>query len=247
MSDFASNGSNSVHNKFLFAIAICLFANTLQAAIIVVGDVNADAGPLGNTQFYQNVLGTSTDVLFGRGTPQGVSGIQSLYSTTPGVSVTVGSPTLTNSLLSGFDLLVINASFEGGLTFTGAELSAVSGFLANGGDVLLVAEASNNAAAFASYNNFLAGIGSTIRYSGVRVSQSTVVIPHPLTTGVTSFGMAAEDVLTGGTALVKGTTGLTLVAYESTAAVPEPASLIIWGGLGIAGLVAARRRKKVAA
>jgi hypothetical protein len=35
--------------------------------------------------------------------------------------------------------------------------------------------------------------------------------------------------------------------YEviSAAPVPEPAFLAIWGGLGIAGLVAARRRKKV--
>jgi hypothetical protein len=35
-----------------------------------------------------------------------------------------------------------------------------------------------------------------------------------------------------------------LTLYESET-VPEPASLAIWGGLGIAGLVAARRRKKV--
>jgi hypothetical protein len=33
---------------------------------------------------------------------------------------------------------------------------------------------------------------------------------------------------------------------DQIAAVPEPASLAIWGGLGLAGLVAARRRKKLA-
>lgn len=37
------------------------------------------------------------------------------------------------------------------------------------------------------------------------------------------------------------------VQQTGTAAVPEPASLAIWGGLGITGLIAARRRKKAVA
>lgn len=37
------------------------------------------------------------------------------------------------------------------------------------------------------------------------------------------------------------------IRFNVSSSVPEPASLAIWGGLGIAGLVAARRRKKVTA
>lgn len=44
-----------------------------------------------------------------------------------------------------------------------------------------------------------------------------------------------------------GAVGTGVAALTITSAVPEPASLAIWGGLGIAGLVAARRRKKVTA
>lgn len=40
---------------------------------------------------------------------------------------------------------------------------------------------------------------------------------------------------------------LATILTFSSETVPEPASLAIWGGLGIAGLVAARRRKKVTA
>lgn len=49
------------------------------------------------------------------------------------------------------------------------------------------------------------------------------------------------------TALDIGFDGLTVEADQFQGVVPEPASLAIWGGIGIAGLIAARRRQKAMA
>ncbi len=225
--------------------ALALFAaSSANAGVIsVVGDVNADINPT----FYSNVLGSSTNVLFGRGVMFGVDGISNHYASLVGVSISSSTSALTAASLSGVDLLVFNqvTTWNINLVYTAAELTAISNFLNAGGDVLLVAEGTN-VSQFANFNGFLSGIGSDIEYS-MNTSRSSVqpytISPHPLTAGVTSWSTSANNKFTGGTALVTDANGNVLVATSGsvvTASEPGVLALVAFGFIALS--LRARRR-----
>lgn len=230
---------------FVVAMLTMLIGPAHAGVITVVGDVNADSG---NDQFYLNVLGGSSHVLFGRGSMFGVDGILSLYNTQGGVSVTASNTTLTNAVLANYDLLVFNQinTWNIPLAYSASELAAVSTFLASGGNLLLVAETHNDN--YANLNGFLAGVGSDIRYTGVRTGNFPPysISTHSLTSGVTDWRTSAYNTFSGGTPLVTDAQGNILVATSGSRdnnMIPEPTTWALTV-LGIAGIGFARKRSK---
>lgn len=226
----------------IFLVLSLILASSIAMAgsITVVGDINAQS----NNQFYLNVLGTAQNVLFGRSSSgAGVGSIYTLYNGQPGVSVTNSNTTITSTILSNYGLLVFNhaSSWDTPLVYTSDELSAIGTFLQNGGNVLLVAETSDD---YANFNAFLSGVGSSIRYTGERIGAGLnyVILAHPLTTGVTSFSESAYNTFTGGTTLVKDTSNRNAIVTELIGtAVPEP-NMIALLGLGCLAFLVSRRK-----
>jgi hypothetical protein len=228
---------------FFFAV----MSNTSIAGLItVVGDVNSDE--LSNQTFYDNVLGSSDNVLFNTNSSfYGIDGIYQNYSTKGLNSLSTTFTSITESVLSNVDLLVFShrSSWNTPLNYTSAELSAINQFLIDGGDLLLVAESNNSTINhFANFNSFLSGVGSGITYTGERVAawDNTQASVSNLTVGQATLHQGYYDILTGGNTIYS-LNGKTSVASEIiTASVPEPSTLAIFA-LGMIGL-ASRRFKK---
>jgi len=119
-------------------------------------------------------------------------------------------------------------------------------YLNAGGSILMVGE-SDAAAVLDSYNDLLTGLGSSIAFGSPHVSSTDVtgITPHALTAGVTTLGYITFSPLTGGTSLVTGLGGATLIAVEEIATiVSEPAGFVLFS-FGLAALEFTRRRLRV--
>ena len=166
------------------AAGVALAAGLSSAAnagiLAVVADVNAGGTSATNASFYEAVLGDSSTVVFSRSASQ-QTGTLSLYNSLTGVTATESAAELTAASLSAIDLLVVTTGFNSAISYTAAEIAAVSGFLGGGGSVLMVTESSSSAL-LDGYNAFLAGIGSSISYTGFRNSSTSPTMTAESTT-----------------------------------------------------------------
>lgn len=232
----------------LCAAAVIIPATDAVAGrIVVVGDQNAadPADDIGNKTFYTNLLGTTDNVWVSRFSFAFINDLRAYYDSLSGVTATASNATVTSASLAGYGLFVVAPFYNTALDYTAAEVSALADFLDGGGDILMVGEAYDTAVVD-SYNDFLGGVGSAIRFTEPRTSGALgTIASDPLTAGVTSFHFVVQNPLTGGTALISTDLGDTVIATEgtgsATANVSEPAPLAVLG-LGLAGFAAGRRR-----
>lgn len=231
-------------------LAVGLSSAANAGILAVVGDVNAGATSATNASFYEAVLGDSSTVVFSRGVSQQGDTL-GFYNSLTGVTATESAAELTAASLSTIDLLVVTAFFNDPISYTAAEIAAVSGFLGGGGSVLMVTEASS-AANLGGYNAFLAGVGSSISYTGFRNAGTSPTMTAESTTlgALDPFRVSAYNTLTGGTAVYNAPDG-TVVAFEDFGdvgngggngggnGVPAPSTVLL---LAIGLLAASRRR-----
>ena len=182
--------------------------------VIVVGDVNASNNPV----FYTNLLEGDTNVLSARTPHNNIPSIIAHYnSLSTEWDVTQGNtPVDLPGLLDNIDLLMFHQNaFDFALDVTAAEITAIANFVAAGGNLLAVIETN---AHHANFNNFLSGIGSSIRFStDVREGGTAdVVTGAPFTNGMGSiFNNSAHNMLTGGTPVaVRQADGRPIAAVE---------------------------------
>ncbi|WP_193141466.1 hypothetical protein [Meridianimarinicoccus sp. MJW13] len=223
--------------RILSSLAAGLLALTVggQAAragtLTVMGDVNA--GVEANQPMFDNLLGRGNTVVIARERAQ-LGRLQDHINAQPGQTATVVAGPVTSALLSGVDLLILTAFYNGALVYALPEQEAIRDFLFDTGNVIVVAEASN-ATVLTGYNALLAGIGATISYTGARYDDfgTATGLPNlPVTQGVTGFALNRYNGLSGGTAVVRTVLG-TAVAQQRlgiTAPVPLPPTLLGLGG-----------------
>jgi len=168
--------------------------------VVVIGDVNAGPPQGNNTVFYSNILEGGSNVLAVRDGDNSVPAIKTIYSELPGVTLTQDNTTVTTELLDGVDLLLFTQNaYDQALVSTSGERLVIETFIADGGNLLLIAETDFHSA---NFNVFLSGIGSTIQYTttGRSAGSDTFVTDAPFTVGAgVGIGTGAHNVLTGGT------------------------------------------------
>lgn len=221
---------------FMLMMMVGFTGQAFAGRISVVADVNAAGN--GNLSFYDAILGSSEDVLFSRSAHQQTN-ILNHYNSLVGVTATTNGAPLTAALLGSIDMLVVTAFFNNSLNYTTSEIFEVANFVDSGGTVLMITEAQNPNAA--GYNDFLAGIGSSISYTGLRIGASESITAENTSLGsLDPFAVSWYNTLTGGTAVYNARSG-TVVAFEDTNGdippIPEPGTIILLasGLLGLAG------------
>lgn len=233
------------------ALVLATFSSVVASAatVTVIADVNAAANRVGNRPLYDAILGSSTSVLFSRNDAQQFPTFN-FYNGKSGVTATESGATLTSSILSSVDLLVITRNFNNAVNYTAAEISSIASFVQGGGDVLVVLEAPINSGLFGGYNSLLSGIGTAIRYTGGRGGTSTdfSLADTDISNSTMSFQGAAVAHLSGGDAVAINANGDVFVATETIgtssgpAVIPVPASLPLLAG-GLLVMAGLRRRR----
>lgn len=229
---FQNRGRQWLKPMLALALAGFLLPHSADAGrITVIGDTNS--GISANWAIFDNILGGSKTVAFSHDLGQ-LGGLNLHYSGNPGVTTSVIGAPITASSLAGVDLLYLTAYYNTGPTLTGAEIATVSNFLNNAGDVVLMAEASSTSL-LSSYNDLLAGLGTSIRYTGLRHSGTTVSTNLPnmaLTEGATQFTLNHFNSLTGGKTVVPTAFGAGIATQKVgiTAPVPAPSAGLALGG-----------------
>lgn len=252
----ASRTPPSTRLRRAFAAAALVFCGASLAlpgagaasTLTVIGDVNA--GSAANLRLYENVLDGGRSVLFARSFGQ-LSGVVGRYRTI-GATADEHATTITPTVLTATDLLVLTANYNAMFNFSAAELAAIRDYGLAGGRILLVAEAALTPS-IASYNTVLDGIGARIRFTGSRFAQTEVIetlADTPITTGLESFRVSPYNTLSGGTAAVVAANGVA-IAFETLGAplpVPLPgAGPVMAGGLGLLFVCRWLRRRSTAA
>ncbi|ARE40359.1 hypothetical protein RGUI_2218 [Rhodovulum sp. P5] len=234
------------------ALSIALTAaaavSASAASVTVVADVNT-AGKAVNDALYLNVLDSATSVLFSRNEEQ-QSDTRALFNAQAGVSAVEDASTLTDALLAGVDLLVITRFYNNAIDYTAAEIASVANFVSDGGDVLVILEATAGSSLYSAYNSLLTGIGSAIQYTTGRTVMpftDASLEDTDISDSSMSFAVDAYAHLSGGDAVAMDDTGAVFVAYEDIEdgpVVPLPGALPLMaaGGLALVGLK--RRRTK---
>ncbi len=241
-----------------FATGLFMFGmvGIANATLFLSGDGSLtnelNANTFGNQKFFTNVLEGGTNVsVFDGYVDDFDNNINDFYNTLTGVSSTIVSGPVTDSLLAGVDLFFVSLPEN---LFNAGEISAFDNYLNDGGSLFFLGEngkffsANNNI-----INNTLIALGSgmsiisnSIFDPGGHTATGNQIAVDTFTTGVNSFRYAGSSQITGGNSLFFGSGGETFVAYETgTAPVPEPATMLLFGTglIGLAG-VSIRRRKK---
>jgi hypothetical protein len=243
---------------FTLSFVIVLFIGNAQANLIVSGDANiinpliANNGynipvDVGNQQFFTNVLNGGTNVMVLNGDLFDAQ-VNQFYNSLTGVTSNNFSGTVTATDLAGIDLFVSALPSD---NFTASEISVLSDYLDNGGNIFFLGENNNFPIQNARINNVLSALGSGIRIqddifdAGFHTAIGAQIANDPLTVGVQTFTYAApsQTVVNGGTALFFGTGGQTFVACEGARNVPEPSILALLS-LGLVGLAGIKRKKR---
>ncbi len=216
---------------------------TLSADSNIISGLNGtDTVPMtaGNATFFQNLLGGGQTVkvlstTFGNnvdGFNQN-SIVNTFYNSLAGVTSSIVTGPISTALLAGTNLFIDDLP-DAALTTT--EVAALRSFLAGGGSVLFLGEGNFFAPDRNSYINAnLTALGSRMRLgtdsleAGSQTASGSQIVANPLTAGVTSFGYAFTNSITGGSSLFLNTNlATTFVATElQPASVPEPGSLTL--------------------
>ncbi|MDM7860900.1 PEP-CTERM sorting domain-containing protein [Alteromonas sp. ASW11-36] len=223
---------------------LSLVASNANASLIyAIGDVDAvnTSGRPVNLTLLNNMLGTNQNVLMiGSWATNGrLTNLTSVWSGLSGVNVTVNAvENVTNADVAGFDFILYMQDAFNTNNSSSATYNVLNNFILGGGDFLFVSQNLGNNARSVSYNNFLAGIGSSLRTTTAPCGGTSTIASDPLTAGVSDFLISGCNQVTGGTALVTANT--VAVAYERIGAssdVPEPATL------GLVGLMLLAMRR----
>ncbi|QSJ15552.1 PEP-CTERM sorting domain-containing protein [Nostoc sp. UHCC 0702] len=251
--------SNSIKGALCAASAMLALGVSVPAyagTIFLSGDTNI-VNPLvgssgqpvdpGNVQFFTNILqnGTNVVVQSNDNSDPFVANAEfefnSFYNSLAGVTSTIVSSPITESVLSDADLFI---SFMPDESFAAAEIESLSDFLNDGGTIFFLGENFGFVDENARINTALAGLGSNLRIiddsfdGGFNTATGSQIASNPFTVGVNTFTYAAPSevsTVSGGTSLFFGTTGQTFLAVENTTPVPEPSnvgSTVIVAGVG---------------
>ena len=147
------------------AMAAATIASASAGTLYVVGDVNAFSGD--SQGLLDQLLADDPTI----GAVLSASNSASDFFFNSAVDEVV-IPDFSAASLATVDLLTVGSSirFSGNaLNLTAQDTANVADFLNDGGDVLLYVETTSSVA-FNSYNNFLAALGSTIRFTGQRAA-----------------------------------------------------------------------------
>ena len=234
---------------------VLLSLNAFAGRIIASGDSSiADSVSGGNATFFGNVLGAGTGVLIQEldpGTAAFGANIAGYYNGLAGVTATQTTSTSVTDL-TGVNLFITMLPQA---AYSGAELSAMSGFLSGGGTIFFIGEAPGylpGGVADPIITSTLGTLGSTMTMSGNDGSVypvSAVVDADALTAGVASFTYGFTSFVSGGTALFTtnpvGAIGSPFIEVQTVggASIPEPVSGVLTFS-GLAALALVSRRKK---
>jgi hypothetical protein len=210
----------------------------------------------GNQQVALNILGSGQSVFMSSKGGEDADALFNFYTSQSGIAVARSGNTLDSNLLTGVDLLVIDIGFHQLTIYDESETLAITQFLRNGGNVMLIAETHNEGfipdnSRTPHYNALLRDIGSSISFeSNVRCCGggiADIILPTIITAGVSNFGKAGANNLLGGNAAIRDTNFgygpvFTIAAYEIIpSAVPIPSAAWLFGSaLGLMGVM--RRR-----
>jgi len=262
--------SNSIKGALCAAsamLALGISVPSYAGTIFLSGDTNivnplvgssGEPIDLGNVQFFTNILQNGTNVVVqsnDNNDPLVINAefeFNNFYNSLAGVTSTIVSSPITESVLSDADLFI---SFMPDESFTAAEIESLSDFLNNGGTSFFLGENSGFSDENARINTALAGLGSNLRIiddlfdSGFNTATGSQIASNPFTVGVNTFTYAAPSevsTVSGGTSLFFGTTGKTFLAVEnitSVTPVTEPDAVVGTVVVGSIGWLIKRKLK----
>jgi hypothetical protein len=252
---------NMIMNKkltgLLLGLMLSALSGTASALIILSGDSNignAIDGSFGaplntdNQTWFSNILGSGTtvqiqDEYYAGSVFDSTNAINNYYNGLGGVSSSLFSGTITDYSLRGVDLFL---GILPNNSYSVSEIGALQNFLGGGGTLFLLGENNVLSTQNNRINTLLTALGSSMSLGNLSLDTgfhtTTNIDADPLNTGVSDFTYAlTNNVVSGGTSLIRTINGTTFIAYEST--VPEPSVLALLG-LGLAGIGFARKRIK---